>query len=150
LKMINTPQFNRLRNIEQIGRAYFVFPGACHNLFEHSIGYFAKVLKMKQPELHFTDQDILCVQIVGLCHDLGHEPFSHLFDGKFISKTNIEWKVRHISSISVSVTYDLLNNHKSETSKKHSQPVCADFRGNMSWNPFFCFCFISVMKCLRS
>ncbi|XP_029362988.1 deoxynucleoside triphosphate triphosphohydrolase SAMHD1-like [Echeneis naucrates] len=98
--MINTPQFNRLRNIEQIGRAYFVFPGACHNRFEHSIGVahlageFAKVLKMKQPELHFTDQDILCVQIVGLCHDLGHEPFSHLFDGKFISKTNIEWKIK--------------------------------------------------------
>uniref|UniRef100_A0A665T3E5 HD domain-containing protein n=1 Tax=Echeneis naucrates TaxID=173247 RepID=A0A665T3E5_ECHNA len=101
LKMINTPQFNRLRNIEQIGRAYFVFPGACHNRFEHSIGVahlageLIHTLQQNQPELGITDRDKLCVQIAGLCHDLGHGPFSHLFDQMFISKARPDKKWEH-------------------------------------------------------
>ncbi|CAL8276610.1 unnamed protein product [Boreogadus saida] len=107
VRIIDTPQFQRLRNIKQLGGAYYVFPGASHNRFEHSIGVgylsgkLAKYLKEKQPEQidqaeKIDDRDVLCVQIAGLCHDLGHGPFSHLFDGMFIPKVlpdlSVKWK----------------------------------------------------------
>uniref|UniRef100_A0A7N8YCQ9 Deoxynucleoside triphosphate triphosphohydrolase SAMHD1 n=1 Tax=Mastacembelus armatus TaxID=205130 RepID=A0A7N8YCQ9_9TELE len=100
IKIIDTPQFQRLRNIKQLGGTYFVFPGASHNRFEHSIGvgYLAgqllQALNKRQPGLLICRRDILCVQIAGLCHDLGHGPFSHMFDGMFIPKARpgIHWK----------------------------------------------------------
>uniref|UniRef100_A0A8P4GB87 HD domain-containing protein n=1 Tax=Dicentrarchus labrax TaxID=13489 RepID=A0A8P4GB87_DICLA len=79
VKIIDTPQFQRLRSIR----------------VAHLAGQLGQALKTKQPDLNITDRDILCVQIAGLCHDLGHGPFSHLFDAMFIPRARPdkkEWK----------------------------------------------------------
>ncbi|KAM9752028.1 deoxynucleoside triphosphate triphosphohydrolase SAMHD1-like isoform 4-T4 [Menidia menidia] len=100
VKIIDTPQFQRLRDIKQLGGCYRVYPGASHNRFEHSIGVaylageLAKSLRSRQRELKIDDRDILCLQIAGLCHDLGHGPFSHLYDGMFIAQArrDLNWE----------------------------------------------------------
>ena len=44
----------------------------------------ASHLRTTQRKLDITDRDIACVEIAGLCHDLGHGPWSHVWDNLFI------------------------------------------------------------------
>ncbi|KAL5530824.1 hypothetical protein ACEPAF_7082 [Sanghuangporus sanghuang] len=87
---IDTRQFQRLRAIKQLGVSYYVWAGASHNRFEHCIGVahlagtLVERLRTMQPELGITERDVRCVQLAGLCHDLGHGPWSHVWDGHFI------------------------------------------------------------------
>lgn len=103
MRIINTPQFQRLRNIKQLGGCSFVYPGACHSRFEHSIGtaYLARMigeeLQKKHTEDTITNDEILCLEVAGLCHDLGHGPFSHLFDQQFRKKCTGTWKHEDLS-----------------------------------------------------
>ena len=90
--VIDTPQMQRLRELKQLGTTYYVFPGAGHNRFEHSLGtcHLANTvfesIKRSAPRhgLGLTVEDKLCVQLAGLCHDMGHGPFSHVFDNEFL------------------------------------------------------------------
>ncbi|KIY66171.1 hypothetical protein CYLTODRAFT_444863 [Cylindrobasidium torrendii FP15055 ss-10] len=83
-------QFQRLRNIKQLGTSYYVWPGASHNRFEHCLGVACLARKLltairsRQPELGLTDRDVDLVEIAGLCHDLGHGPWSHVWDAMFM------------------------------------------------------------------
>ncbi|KAF9262499.1 HD-domain/PDEase-like protein [Marasmius fiardii PR-910] len=89
-QFIDTPQFQRLREIKQLGTSSYVWPSASHSRFEHCIGvaHLARSLveniRRSQPELKITNRDVECVEIAGLCHDLGHGPWSHVWDGSFI------------------------------------------------------------------
>lgn len=89
-KIVDTDIFQRLRNIHQTGILYLVFPTATHSRFEHSIGTYHLATRMitniahNQPELNISTEMIQLVGIAGLCHDLGHLLFSHLFDDLFL------------------------------------------------------------------
>jgi len=90
--IIDTSEFQRLRRIHQGGVLHYVFPTANHTRFEHSIGTYHLAKKLitnirdNQPELNITDNIIKIISVAGLCHDLGHLMYSHLFDDIFLPK----------------------------------------------------------------
>lgn len=90
--IIDTPEFQRLRYIHQTGVLYLVYPTAVHSRYEHSLGVYhlgitmIKKLKEKHPEINISNEIVLLIGIAGLCHDLGHLLFSHLFDDYFLEK----------------------------------------------------------------
>jgi HD superfamily phosphohydrolase len=82
-QIIDTDEFQRLRNIKQLGCCNYVFPSAVHTRFEHSIGVYhlsKKYIDILNTNDQFTVNDIKCITIGALIHDIGHGPYSHLFD----------------------------------------------------------------------
>jgi len=102
-EFIDTSQFKRLQKLKQLGMTYRVYPSATHTRFEHSLGVSYLAGKMvdhfirTQPELNITEEEKTCIMLAGLCHDLGHGPFSHVFESEFMcdypQKTNWEHEI---------------------------------------------------------
>lgn len=82
--LIDTPPFQRLRRLNQLSFAKYVFPGCTHDRFSHSIGvYHLARLRMERfakLDSNVTPNDALCVCIAALIHDLGHGPYCHFYD----------------------------------------------------------------------
>jgi len=82
--LIESPFFQRLRNIKQLGLAHLVFPGAIHTRFHHALGAMhlmglaIKALRSKGHEI--TEEEVLGLTQAILLHDVGHGPFSHTLE----------------------------------------------------------------------
>jgi len=77
VKLIDTPQIQRLRRIKQLGFTFLVYPGANHTRFEHSIGsmYLASRLAYS---LKLSNEQREMLRVCAILHDAGHGPFSHV------------------------------------------------------------------------
>ena len=80
VKLIDTPQIQRLRRIKQLGFTYLVYPGANHTRFEHSIGAMYLASRLGN-NLQLDDDKKEMLRICALLHDAGHGPFSHVSEG---------------------------------------------------------------------
>jgi uncharacterized protein len=92
-RIVDTLEFQRLRNIKQMGVSSFVFPGAEHSRFAHSLGVYANAaqafrqLQRRAASLDFQTHGVkfdehteLEFGIAALCHDIGHSAFSHVLE----------------------------------------------------------------------
>ncbi len=85
-QLINTKEIQRLRRIKQLGGTFQVYQSAEHSRFTHSLGVYEIVRRMiEETEIkdYLSDYEIATVLCAGLCHDLGHGPYSHSFEQVF-------------------------------------------------------------------
>jgi len=83
LAIMDSRPLQRLRRIMQLAKADLTYPGATHNRFLHSLGvmHVAGLLASRLAELEHISQDgVQLARLVGLVHDVGHGPFSHVFE----------------------------------------------------------------------
>jgi HD superfamily phosphohydrolase len=91
-KVIDNPIFQRLRRIKQLSGAYLTYPGARHTRFEHSLGvmHITNQAGLTLQEKGFLkSSDIPDLRLAGLLHDIGHGPFSHLFEEILMERKKI-------------------------------------------------------------
>ena len=89
LDIVKHPLVQRLTRIKQLGLASFVYPGAQHTRFQHSLGAFhlmsEAIVSLQQKGIFIFDSEAEAVQAAILLHDIGHGPFSHVLEDTLIS-----------------------------------------------------------------
>lgn len=86
--LINSPEFQRLRRIRQLGTSFLTFHGAEHSRFSHSLGVYEitrKIISQFERSGYSgwpQEERLLCL-CAALLHDVGHGPFSHSLEKTF-------------------------------------------------------------------
>ncbi len=104
-RVIQTPPFQRLRRVRQLGFSELVYPGATHTRFAHSIGVFHTARRLMRiierhigdNRLQFQEAQARTALAAALVHDVGHGMFSHAFEE--IGKA-LDLKMAHHEAVS--------------------------------------------------
>lgn len=136
--IVKTKTFQRLRHIKQVGLVEIVYPGATHSRFSHSVGtaYLASkaissIIQNIEPKDENNDPDRLKEMlekkrksfiVAALLHDIGHGPFSHLFEAAFSKNkekipTHEEWGERIYDKLIQDVKSQIEDSEQSEILK---------------------------------
>jgi HD superfamily phosphohydrolase len=81
MRLVDTREFQRLRGVHQLGTASFVYPGAVHTRFDHSLGtcwLASRLLDLLQVQL--SERERLAILAYALLHDVTHVPFGHTLE----------------------------------------------------------------------
>lgn len=92
--LIEHPYFQRLRRIKQLGLTDFVYPGAVHTRFQHTLGAIhlvdSALSVLRSKGFSITENEEEAVTIAILLHDIGHGPFSHTLEKVIIENLSHE------------------------------------------------------------
>ncbi len=82
--VLQHPYVQRLGRIRQLGLSYYVYPGAQHSRFSHSVGAMHLMQEglnmLQQKGVDISQEENEAAQIAILLHDVGHGPFSHVLE----------------------------------------------------------------------
>lgn len=83
-QVMATKAFQRLRNVKQLGLAHYVFPNADYSRFSHSLGVChvagRTLAALATQNVSIPDDEVQKCRLAGLCHDIGHYPYSHAME----------------------------------------------------------------------
>ena len=92
--IIQHPFLQRLNRIRQLGLAAFVYPGAQHTRFHHSIGAMylmnEAIYQLQQKDIAITEEEQIGALSCILMHDIGHGPFSHVLEHTLVTQVKHE------------------------------------------------------------
>lgn len=114
-EVIDSPAFQRLRRIRQLAGAHLVYPSAQHSRFEHSLGamHIAGLAGESLLAKGYIDhaETVQDLRLGALLHDIGHGPFSHLFEEVLEYRCNTTHEEMGKKIIMESEIADILNRH---------------------------------------
>lgn len=83
-QILQHPYLQRLNRIRQLGLSFFVYPGAMHSRFLHSLGAMhlmrEAISSLREKGVEMTDNEATASMAAILLHDVGHGPFSHVME----------------------------------------------------------------------
>ncbi|HEV2826988.1 MAG TPA: HD domain-containing protein [Pyrinomonadaceae bacterium] len=100
MRLIDTPEFQRLRRIKQLGLGLYTYQGAEHSRFTHSLGAFhlmSRVLDRLSEKHSINEHDHTAARAAALLHDVGHGSFSHVME-KVLGLHHEKWTVEAVLS----------------------------------------------------
>src|ERR1043166_6082999 len=129
MKLIDTPEFQRLRRIKQLGLGLFTYQGAEHSRFTHSLGAFhlmTRVLDRFGERYSIDSADRIAARAAALLHDVGHGSFSHVME-KVLNFHHEHWTVQILRSSETEIG-SLLSSHSPDLPTKVATIIEGKFK----------------------
>ncbi|MDQ1592768.1 MAG: uncharacterized protein QOG71_3395 [Pyrinomonadaceae bacterium] len=98
VRLVDAPEFQRLRRIKQLGLALYTYQGAEHSRFTHSLGVLHLITRVldRLGENHaISEEDRAAARAAALLHDVGHGSFSHVME-HVLGFHHEDWTVRAV------------------------------------------------------
>jgi HD superfamily phosphohydrolase len=129
MRLIDTPEFQRLRRIKQLGLGLYTYQGAEHSRFTHSLGAFhlmTRVLDRLGEKHPIGGDDRTAARAAALLHDVGHGSFSHVME-KVLGFHHESWTVKVVLSEETEIG-KLLRSHSAELPQNVAAIIEGKFR----------------------
>ncbi|KAJ8599215.1 hypothetical protein CTAYLR_006389 [Chrysophaeum taylorii] len=129
IAVMDTEEFQRLDRIAQLGGSSYVYPSAKHSRKEHSIGVAhlaGKMVRRLRDSIPISDDDVLCVEVAGLCHDMGHGPYSHMWESVFSESSHEKMSQELVRRVAEKIKF---GDYFQDKTRNHVEFVCELIEG---------------------
>ena len=129
VRLIDAPEFQRLRRIKQLGLGLYTYQGAEHSRFTHSLGaahLMTRILDRLSDTYDINAEDRIAARAAALLHDVGHAPFSHAME-KTLGVRHEQLTIAAITSQETTLCQTLAS-HNSELPGRVASIIAGDFK----------------------
>jgi len=129
VRLIDAPEFQRLRRIKQLGLGLYTYQGAEHSRFTHSLGaahLMTRILDRLSDSYEIDAEDRIAARAAALLHDVGHAPFSHAME-KTLGVHHERLTIAAITSVETTLCQTLAS-HSRELPQRVASIIAGDFK----------------------